>query len=203
MTALDPATTAVLTMELQRGICGDLAHIAPLRDAVAERSIEANTGRLLTAARARGATIVHCTFGLPADRSGFDLSLPLFHGVRDDPTYLLTGSPACELLAALGPDPGDVIIDRHVGVSPFAPTELDDMLRSRGVVNLVVAGVSLNVGVIGTAIEAVNLGYRVTIATDAVVGVPITFGDDVLRNALAAIARRRTVDEVVASLQSS
>ncbi len=48
-------------------------------------------------------------------------------------------------------------------MSPFTGTSLDTWLRSLGVETVVATGVSVNLGVLGLAIEAVNLGYRVVV----------------------------------------
>jgi hypothetical protein len=57
--------------------------------------------------------------------------------------------------------------------------------------------VSLNVGVVGLALSAADLGYRVLVPTDAVVGVPLDYGDAVIRNTLAMVATLTTVDDLV------
>ena len=98
------------------------------------------------------------------------------------------------------PDTSDIICNRHHGVSPFAGTDLDAILGRHGIDTLVVAGVSLNVGITGLAIEAVNYGYRVLVARDAVIGVPVAYGDEVLRNSLAPIAALAEVDDLIAAL---
>jgi nicotinamidase-related amidase len=198
---LDAVATAVLTMEMQQGVCGLEAGFPALRDAVAERGVATQIGRLSTAARAAGATVVHCTFSLRPDRAGTDLRLPLMRAARHDPTYLLEGTRATELLEDLDAGPGDLIIDRHHGVSPFGGTELHALLSTRGITDVVVSGVSLNVGIPGTVIEAVNHGYRVVVATDAVVGVPVDYGDQVLRNSLAAIATLADTAAVIDALE--
>jgi nicotinamidase-related amidase len=198
---LDAVTTAVLTMEMQRGVCGLEAGFPALRDAVAERGVATQISRLSTAARAAGATVIHCTFSLRPDRAGTDLRLPLMRAARHDPTYLLEGTRSTELLEDLDAGPGDLIIDRHHGVSPFGGTELHALLSTRGITDVVVSGVSLNVGIPGTVIEAVNHGYRVVVATDAVVGVPVDYGDQVLRNSLAAIATLADTAAVIDALE--
>ena len=193
-------TTAVVTMELQRGICGDLASIHTLGDAMLERGIAQRAGRLVVGARQAGLTIVHCTFSLRPDRLGTDMSLPLLRAAQSDPGYLLDGTASTELLPEIVPDTSDIICNRHHGVSPFAGTDLDAILGRHGIDTLVVAGVSLNVGITGLAIEAVNYGYRVLVARDAVIGVPVAYGDEVLRNSLAPIATLAEVDDLIAAL---
>jgi nicotinamidase-related amidase len=197
---LDPTTTAVLTMELQRGVCGDLSPLAALRDAVTESGAALAAGALCTAARQSGAWVVHCTFSLRPDRIGSRFDLNLMAGARRDPDYLLEGSDACAVLPELGPDHSDLFCDRHHGISPFTGTSLDQMLRSLGIATIVATGVSLNVGIPGMCTEAVNLGYSVIVATDAVVGLPRAYGDEVLRNSLIAYTRLASTADISAAL---
>lgn len=197
---LDPTTTAVLTMEMQRGVCGDLSSLAALRDVVSESGAELAAGALVTAARTAGARVVHCTFSLRPDRVGTRFDLNLMAGARRDPDYLLEGSEACHVLPALGPEPGDLFCDRHHGISPFSGTNLDQMLRSLGITTVVATGVSLNVGIPGMCTEAVNLGYSVIVASDAVVGLPRSYGDEVLRNSLVAYTRVASSTEIIEAL---
>ena len=84
-------------------------------------------------------------------------------------------------------------------MSPFSGTSLDPTLRSLGVSTVVATGVSLNLGIVGLAIEAVNLGYRVVVVRDAVCGVPADYADAVLRHTVALVATVATTDEVAAA----
>lgn len=197
---LDPTTTAVLTMEMQRGICGDLAAFAALRDELESTGAGLAAGALCTAARAAGARVVHCTFSMRPDRIGTRLDVPLMSAARRDPGYLAAGTPVCELLPELGHDPSDIISDRCHGMTPFSGTELDSLLRSLGIRTVVAAGVSLNVGVFGLSLEAFNLGYDVVVATDAVAGVPHEYGQAVLQNSMRGFTRQATTAEIVAAL---
>jgi nicotinamidase-related amidase len=67
------------------------------------------------------------------------------------------------------------------------------------VTTVVATGVSVNLGVLGLAIEAVNLGYRVAVVTDAVAGVPREYGRAVIDNTIALLATRVAVDDVIAA----
>ncbi|MFZ1489611.1 MAG: cysteine hydrolase [Ilumatobacteraceae bacterium] len=194
---LVPAETAVLTMELQRGVCGDIAPFPALREVVEALHVEANVARLLHCTRRTGARVVHCTFSIRSDQAGTRLDFPLMSVARRVPGYMQQGSPSTQLLPSLGPEPGDLFVDRHHGVSAFSGTGLDALLRSFGTRTLVVTGVSLNIGVIGTVIEAVNLGYSVVVPRDAVAGVPAEYGEAVLANAIWPIAAITTTDDVL------
>jgi nicotinamidase-related amidase len=84
-------------------------------------------------------------------------------------------------------------------VSPFLGTTLDPTLRALGVGTVVATGVSLNLGIVGLAVEAVNLGYRVVVVRDAVCGVPAEYAEAVLRHTLSLVAMSATTDEVMAA----
>ena len=193
-----PDGTAVVTMELERGVVGDLATMSDLRDAAAERDTLAAAGRLVTAARAADIPVVHCVAEWRADRVGTTLNTPLTRALARRPEQILAGTAAIELVPELGDTGGDLHSVRRHGLTPFPGTDLDPLLRSLGAERIVVAGVSLNVGVTGLVMGAVDLGYEVIVATDAVVGVPPTYGDEMLAGTIAMLADLRSVQEIVA-----
>ncbi len=65
------------------------------------------------------------------------------------------------------PQPGDLIAKEHWGGSSFANTDLDCLLRQRGITNLIVIGLLANTCVETTSRYAVELGYHVTLVKDA------------------------------------
>ena len=196
---LAPGHTAMLTMEMQRGVVGDLAVIPELATEVAARSVIESTARLASAARLAGTRVIHCTAEFRADRAGSNVNAPMLAMLMRRPGHLEVGSQPAEVVPELGPDPSDIISSRRHGISPFTGTDLDAILRNLGIGSLVATGVSLNLGVLGLAIEAVNLGYRVAVVTDAVAGVPRDYADAVMANTIALLATRVTVDDVIAA----
>jgi len=191
---------AVLTMEIQRGVVGDRSSFPELAEAVRARGVVTAAARLLACARSRGVPVVHCTAGFRADRRGTPRNAPLIGALLRRPEHLLEGSAAVELVPELGPHPDDLVSHRRHGVSPFGGTALDATLRALGVSTVVATGVSLNLGIPGLAVEAVNLGYRVVVATDAVTGVPADYAEAVLRLTVALVATLATTDELCAAL---
>ncbi|HUY20944.1 MAG TPA: cysteine hydrolase family protein [Acidimicrobiales bacterium] len=191
--------SAVLTMELQRGVVGDLSSFPELAAAVRDGGVIENTARLLAGARAAGVPVVHCTAGFRPDRRGSPRNAPLIAAMLRRPEHLVDGTPAVELVSALGPAPEDLVSHRRHGVSPFVGTTLDATLRALGVSTVIATGVSLNLGIPGLAIEGVDLGYRVVVATDAVAGVPSDYAEAVMRHTVALVAALATVDEIVST----
>ncbi|WP_328808972.1 cysteine hydrolase family protein [Nonomuraea montanisoli] len=188
---------AVLVMEMQRGVIGDLTKFPDLVTACRVRDVVPNAATVVAAARAAGIPVVHCTAAFRVDRAGSHTrNCPFIVSLLDDPAHMLEGTPAVEVLPELR-DPGDLENRRYHGFSPFTGTSLDMTLRSLGVSSVVAVGVSLNLGIPGLALEAVNLGYRVTVVTDAVAGIPEEYARAVLRHTVSLLATRVTTSRLV------
>ncbi|MFI6988272.1 isochorismatase family cysteine hydrolase [Nonomuraea wenchangensis] len=190
---------AVLVMEMQRGVVGDLTKFPDLRAACERHDVVPNIAGLLKAARAAAIPVVHCTAAFRADRAGsHTANCPFIVSLLKDPAHMLEGTPAVEVLPELRA-PGDLESRRHHGFSPFTGTSLDMTLRSLGVSTVVATGVSLNLGIPGLALEAVNLGYRVTVVTDAVAGIPEEYARAVLWHTISLLATRATAADLAGS----
>ncbi len=198
-TLLAPGRCAVLTMEVQRGVVGDLSRFPELREAAERVGVVPTTARLLAAARPAGARVVHCTAEFRADRAGTAVNCQLVAAMLRDPDHLVVGTPPAEMVPELAPAPGDLVCPRLSGVSPFHGTALDSWLRNLGVTTVVATGVSVNLGVLGLVIEAVNHGYQVVVPRDAVAGTPNRYADAVLDQTFPLISTVTTADEVIAA----
>ena len=189
---------ALLSMEMQRGVVGDLAPNRVLADTVQRTGIIPRLATLMNVARAAKATVVHCTATFRPDLKGSARNAPLLGAVTKDPSNVLIGSPGAEVVPALGPEPEDLVFHRFHGLAPFTGTSLDITLRNLGVDTVVATGVSVNVGVMGMCLEAVNLGYRVVLARDCVVGVPEDYAEAVIKNSLSMLATIGDSTEIAA-----
>ena len=78
-------------------------------------------------------------------------------------------------------------------------TDLDAVLRNLGVTTIVGIGVSVNIGMIDFAFDAVNAGYQFVMPRDAVAGVPEDYADAVLDNTLSLVATLPSTDDVLAA----
>jgi len=184
-------------MELQRGVVGDLAAMPHLRDAVAAEGVLPHTARLLEAARAADVRVIHCTAVFRPDRVGSPANTPFAAAALKKPVALTIGSPAVEVVPELERAPSDLESARMHGMAPFIGTNLDPILRAERIRTVVATGVSVNVGIFGLALEAVNLGYRVVVATDCVTGIPADYAAAVLTNSLSLLATRLTSPEII------
>jgi nicotinamidase-related amidase len=193
---LDPVRTAVLVMECQEGVIGGGGgKLGALGEAVSRQGTVANIRRLLDAARGAGARVFYLNASRRPDSAGTSANcLLLALGRKSEP--LVPGSPRHAVVADLAPRESDFVINRFHGVTPFHGTELDPLLRNLGVRTVVAAGVSVNVGIPGLVIEAVNYGYQVVVAREAVAGTPEEYVEAVFANTLRLLATITTVDDV-------
>ncbi len=200
---VDPATTAVLTMEMQRGVIGEGALLPALAEQVAEAGIITNAAMVCDAARDAGARVVHCTAVSRPDGAGAVVNSRIFalaQKARDAQGFAPNelGRDGALLVPELGPDPRDIEVSRITGLTPFTSTSLDQTLRNLGIKTVVVTGVSVNLGVLGMCLSAHDLGYQVVLVRDAVTGVPVEYADAVIDNSLSLITTVTTAAEVCA-----
>jgi len=191
-----PDRAAILTMEMQRGVIGDLSAIRALADVVETEAIPKRLGQLLDAARAAEVPVIHCRAAFRRDRRGSYKNVPMVNHLLKNPEHMLIGEATTEVIPELGPAPGDLDSVRLHGMSPFIGTNLDPTLRSLGVETVVATGVSLNVGILGVVIEAINCGYHVVLVKDCVAGYPTDYAKAVLEHSLGRITTQTTAEEL-------
>ncbi len=195
---VDPATTAVVTSECQRGVLGEDA-IFPELAAVARDRMLPNVVRVVDGARAAGAQVIHALAHRRADGRGASTNARLFGAAARAPVVLGADTLAGGLVDELGGDDRDLVSSRLHGLGPMAGTDLDALLRNVGAATVVVVGVSVNVAVTNLVMDAVNLGYHVILPRDAVAGVPQDYADAVIDNTLALLATITTTDALLAA----
>ena len=193
---LSPAHSALLMMECQEGVIGAGAHLGQLAQAVARHGTVAQIARVLGAARRARVPVFHCLMAQRADRAGAVANCRLLALGRKGAATLLLGSPQQAPVAPLTPLEGEWVVNRYHGLTPFHGTELDQLLRNIGVRTVVATGVSVNVGIFGLTLEAVNAGYQVVIPREAVAGTPDDYVDAVLQHTLGLLATITRVDDV-------
>ena len=195
-----PRHTAVVTSEIQRGVIGDFSALPEL--AKQGREVIPQIARLVEAARAAGAQIVHCIAERRADNKGMNRNARLFGYMAKAEPKLLPGSPATELVPEVKLHDSDVVLSRLHGLSPFSGTELDFVLRNLEVETVVAVGVSVNVAITNLTFDCVNAGYQVVIPIDAVAGTPRAYVEQVFEHTLRNVATLVTTDALVDAWRS-
>ncbi|MFD8634107.1 cysteine hydrolase [Streptomyces sp. NPDC059533] len=197
MQELDPATTALLTVECQNGVVGEESALPELAKEARDSGMLERVAALAEAARGAGVQVLHAVAERRPDGRGANTNARLFRAAGKLPVRQLTGSRAVEVAAPITVAERDLVVRRLHGLSPMAGTDLDALLRNLGVRTLVVTGVSSNIAIPNTVFDAVNLGYQVVVPSDAIAGVPASCTDEVIRNSLALVAAITTTDALL------
>ncbi|MCX4802918.1 cysteine hydrolase [Streptomyces sp. NPDC058682] len=197
MPDLDPATTALLTVECQNGVVGEESALPELAKEARDSGMLERVAALVDAARGAGVQVLHAVAERRPDGLGANTNARLFRAAERLPVRQLTGSRAVEVAAPITVAEQDLVVRRLHGLSPMAGTDLDALLRNLGVRTLVVTGVSSNIAIPNTVFDAVNLGYRVVVPADAIAGVPASCTAEVIRNSLALVAAITTAEELL------
>ncbi|MFD9102611.1 cysteine hydrolase [Streptomyces virginiae] len=197
MPDLDPATTALLTVECQNGVVGEESALPELAKEARDSGMLERVAALVDAARGAGVQVLHAVAERRPDGLGANSNARLFRATGKLPVRQLTGSRAVEVAAPITVADRDLVVRRLHGLSPMAGTDLDALLRNLGIRTLVVTGVSSNIAIPNTVFDAVNLGYRVVVPADAIAGVPASCTAEVIRNSLALVAAVTTTEALL------
>jgi nicotinamidase-related amidase len=191
----EPRRTALLFVECQRGVIGDLTVLPALAEA-AQPALAA-MARLAAGARSAAVQIVHLTYlPLAGGRSASQRS-PLMRATASTSAWR-DDDAALDIVPEIGVGPEDLVLPRHQGISPVHRTEVLTVLRNMGLDQVVVAGVSTNLAILLVAVGAADEDFDVTVATDATVGTPEEHHVSMIRHSLAFVARLATTDELLA-----
>ena len=164
---LDPSTTAVVLIEYQNDFTseGGILHdaVGPVMD---KTGMLDNTKRVVDAARAAGATVMHAPIAF-ADGYNELSSHPygILKGVVDGNAFV-KGSWGAAIVDDLAPEPGDIVIEGKRGLDTFASTNLDFILRSKGIQTIVLGGFLTNCCVESTMRTGYEHGYTVITLND-------------------------------------
>ena len=165
----DPKRTAVVLIEYQNDFTseGGVLHDA-VRPVMESTGMLDNTRTLVEAARAAGATIVHApiTFA-PGYGELSDHPYGILKGVVDS-TAFVKGEWGAEIVDALSPHEGDVIVEGKRGLDTFATTNLDFILRARGIDTIALGGFLTNCCVESTMRSGYEKGFHVITLSDCV-----------------------------------
>ena len=152
-----------------------------------------NLQRLQAACRAGGIEILYTVIE-SLTRDGRDRSLDY----KISGLHVPRGSSDAQVLAEIAPAADEIVIPK-TSSSPFISTNLDYVLRNVGVRSLIIAGILTDQCVDSAVRDACDLGYLVTIATDACASVSRERHEWALRNN-RGYARQRTTAELVAEI---
>ncbi|MDF3148721.1 MULTISPECIES: cysteine hydrolase [unclassified Streptomyces] len=194
---LDPATTVLLTVECQQGVVGPDSALPELAKEARSSGALVNVARLVAAAHESGVQVMHAIAERRPDGRGASRNARLFRAAERLPVQQLSGTTAVRVAPPIEVAEEDFVVRRLHGLSPIQGTDVDALLRNLGCRTLIVTGVSANVAIPAAVFDAVNRGYTVVVARDAIAGVPSDYTPAMIRHTLALVATVATTDEIL------
>ena len=199
--SIDPSKTAVVLIEYQNDFAseGGALHGA-VEEVMDSTGMIDNTRRLVEAARAAGATIVHAPITFV---QGFGEIAPHPYGILKgvvDSTAFVKGTWGAEIVDALAPQEGDIVVEGKRGLDAFATTNLDFILRARGITTIALGGFLTNCCVESTMRSGYEKGYQVVTLSDCVAATSPEEHENAIRFDYPMFSQPMTADDFAGSL---
>jgi len=164
---MNPKTTAVVLIEYQNDFAaqGGVFHDA-VKGVMLSNHMLLHTMEAVAAAREAGATIIHVPISFSSDYHELNQSpYGILKGVVDNKAFR-KGTWGAEIINELKPRPEDIVIEGKRGLCGFQSTNLDFILRNKGIQTVAICGFLTNCCVESTMRSAYELGFEVITLKD-------------------------------------
>jgi nicotinamidase-related amidase len=200
--AADPTTTAVVLIEFQNDFTSDGGALhGAVKDVMESTNMLENAKKLVDDARAAGATIIHAPIRF-ADGYGeiSDHPYGILAGVVDSKAFV-KDSWGAEIVEDLAPQADDIVVEGKRGLDTFASTNLDFILRSKGIKTVALGGFLTNCCVESTMRSAYEKGFDVVTLTDCVAATSQAEHDNAIEYDYPMFSRPMASDEFAGMLE--
>ncbi|MFF4750065.1 cysteine hydrolase [Streptomyces sp. NPDC002514] len=165
----DPRRTAILLVDPYNDFLSEGGKIWPRIEPMATKvGLLDHLRSVITAARTAGIQVVFVPHRrwVPGDYETWDHPNPTQRRIMDQHNFA-RGTWGGQFHPDFQPQPGDVVAQEHWAQSGFANTDLDMQLKQHGITHVVLIGLLANTCIESTGRFAMELGYHVTLVSDA------------------------------------
>jgi ureidoacrylate peracid hydrolase len=199
--SIDPTTTAVVLIEYQNDFTteGGVLHGA-VEGVMNKTGMLENTRKVVDAARQAGATVMHAPITFAEGYNELS-SHPygILKGVVDGHAFV-KDSWGAAIVDELAPEAGDIVIEGKRGLDTFASTNLDFILRSKGIQTIVLGGFLTNCCVESTMRTGYEHGYKVVTLSDCLAATSVEEHDNALSYDFPMFSEPMTSSEFIAQM---
>lgn len=201
---MNPETTALVLIEFQNDFTTEGGVLHGAVEAVMQSTdMLAHAKTALEATRAAGATVIHSPISFQ-EGYGEITAHPygILKGVVDSHAFV-KGSWGAAIVEDVAPVEGDIVIEGKRGLDAFGSTNLDFILRSKGITTVVLAGFLTNCCVESTMRSAYEKGFEVITLTDSVGATSQAEHDNAITFDYPMFSKPMTAGEYVATLRGA
>lgn len=199
--SIDPTTTALVLIEYQNEFTskGGVLHEAVAK-VMAETDMLTNTAKVVGEARRKGAAILHTPIAFAEGYNEITRHpYGILKGVVDGKAFV-KGSWGADIVDALKPERGDIVVEGKRGLDAFASTNIDFILRSKGVKTVAIGGFLTNCCVESTMRTAYEHGFDVITLVDCMAATSPEGHENAIKHDFPMFSRPMASAEFLAQL---
>lgn len=201
---MNPNKTALVLIEYQNDFTteGGALHgaVKPVMD---DNNMLDNTVKTIAKAREAGVSVIHVPINFV--KGYYEITnhpYGILKGVVDN-TAFVKGSWGATITDEIAPQEGDIIIEGKRGLDTFCSTNLDFILRSKGIENIVIGGFLTNCCVESTMRTGYEKGFNVITLTDCTASTSLEEQDAAIKFTFPMFSRPMTHEAFIEVLENS
>jgi len=198
---MDPKSTALVLIEFQNDFTSEGGSLhGAVAEVIAATDTIGNAKRALEASRHAGTAIIHSPISFAPGY--YEISAHpygILAGVVSSNSFV-KGTWGCEIVGDVAPTGEDIVLEGKRGLDAFGSTNLDFILRSKGIKTIVLAGFLTNCCVESTMRSAYEKGFEVYTLTDAVGATSLEEHANAIKYDYPMFSKPITTDDYIAAL---
>lgn len=198
--SLNPSETALVLIEFQNEFTTEGGALyGAVEECINKNNVLENASKLMNTMRDAGCSILHVPIAFQEGHGEIGASSGILAGISSGKTFT-KGTWSSEFHPSMTPQPADLVVEGKRGLCGFFSTNLDFLLRQRGVKNVVLAGFLTNCCIESTMRTAYEHGYDVYTLKDASAATSVAAHEAAFEHNFGMFSTVSTCEEVMAAV---
>jgi len=197
---LNPAETALVLIEYQNEFTteGGALHGA-CKECMESNNMLEKSASMMAELRSKGCQVFHVPIMFDEGHREIGATAGILAGIQEGKTFA-RGSSGAEFHPSMKPDPADMVVNGKLGLCGFFSTNLDFLLRQKGMKNVVLGGFLTNCCIESTMRTAYEHGYSVYTVKDCTAATSVAAHDNAYEHNFGMFSTITSADEVKAAV---